>query len=195
MSALPDLETLRALYKREQETFRAQSHRLDEIQATKAEDLTPADCKNAVFYWDRSTIEQCNRHLNELEDIEDPTAEQKLIRAELNKIVTLGDHIMERRVRVREELEEKLGKVDMTPAPPRPQTQTGSSAAVEAKRDDEKTQRGPTPVPSAPKSASTPASAPEPEPKQDPEQEDIDPKQLYQILKVEPDASLDVIKK
>lgn len=202
MSALPDLETLRALYKREQETFRAQSHRLDEIQATKAEDLTPAD-RNAVFYWDGSNIEQCNRHLNELEDIEDPTAEQKLIRAELNKIVTLGDHIMERRVRVREELEEKLGKVDMTSAPLQPQaatTETSASAKVEVSHAAEGTQRTPTPVPSAPKPAPAPIPAPEPEPQSEPpapepEQEDIDPKQLYQILKVEPDASLEVIKK
>jgi len=195
----PDIDTLRAWLQRDQAAFRAQSQRLDEIQRTKAEDLTPAD-RNAVFNWDSSVIKTCEQHLGIMDTIENPTAEQKQIQSGLANIVFLGDHIMERRNLVRDQLGEKLGKVDMTPATLEPQAAAptaASPAPAEGLPAAEQPKRAPTPIPAAP----APAADPEPpkagptEPEPEPEQEDIDPKQLYQILKVKPDASLDVIKK
>lgn len=187
MAEHPDINTLHAWLKRDQEAFRAQSHRLDEIQQAKAEDLSPAD-RNAVFNWDKSTIKECNKHLSIMEEIESPTAEEKQIMQELNKLVNLGDHIMERRNAVQAELEEKLGRVEV-----QPETRaTHASASI---------------PPSVEPSVGQPAKDMSPEPAPEAEshhgsqldteagQEEIDPKELYQILGVEPDASSEVIKK
>lgn len=171
----PDIETLRAWLERDQQAFQAQRLRLDEIQRTKAEDLTPAD-RNAVFNWDSSVIKTCEHHLEIMDQIEAPTPEQKQIKQALGKLVFLGDHIKERRNLVRDELEEKMGKVDMTPASletnaAAPHTYTSASST--SKPEHEQTSQA----------------------EAEQEQEDTDPKSLYQILKVEPDASLEVIKK
>jgi ribosomal protein L17 len=107
MTTHPDIESLRALVKRDQEFFHIQSQRLAEIQQSDPETLSDAD-KNSISSWDKSVIKDCNRQLMMLEEISAPTVEEREIMQELNKLITLGDHIMERRNLVHAELNDRI---------------------------------------------------------------------------------------
>jgi ribosomal protein L17 len=107
MTTHPDIESLRALVKRDQEFFHIQSQRLAEIQQSDPETLSDAD-KNSISSWDKSVIKDCNRQLMMLEEISAPTVEEREIMQELNKLITLGDHIMEKRNLVHAELNDRI---------------------------------------------------------------------------------------
>lgn len=107
MSAHPDIETLRQMVKRDQEFFRAQNQRLTEIQQSDPETLNDVD-RNSLSNWDKSVVKDCNLQLSMLEEIAEPTAEERTIMQELNKLISLGDHIMERRNLVQTELNDRL---------------------------------------------------------------------------------------
>lgn len=108
MTTNPNIETLREILKRDQAIFDAQSKRLMEIQRSSPEDMTSAD-KNSLHNWDKSIVKDCNRQLLLLEEIESPTVEEREIMQELNKLISLGDHILERRNLLQAELFEKIG--------------------------------------------------------------------------------------
>lgn len=103
----PSLTTLRTLLERDTAYFATQRQRLEEIQATPASKLSKAD-RNALQNWDKSVIKDCERQLLVLEEIENPTSEEREVMRELHKLVVLGDHIVERRNAVWAELEGKL---------------------------------------------------------------------------------------
>jgi ribosomal protein L17 len=107
MSTDPDIESLRALVKRDQEFFHIQIQRLAEIQQSDPETLSDAD-RNSISSWDKSVIKDCNRQLMMLEEIPAPTVEEREIMQELNKLITLGDHIMEKRNLVHAELNDRI---------------------------------------------------------------------------------------
>jgi ribosomal protein L17 len=107
MANHPDIESLRALVKRDQEFFHIQSQRLAEIQQSDPETLSDAD-KNSISSWDKSVIKDCNRQLMMLEEIAAHTVEEREIMQELNKLITLGDHIMEKRNLVHAELNDRV---------------------------------------------------------------------------------------
>jgi hypothetical protein len=107
MSAHPNIETLRDLVTRDREFFKAQSQRLTEIQQSDPNTLSDVD-KNALSNWDKSVVTDCNRQLLLLEEIKQPSAEERAIMRELHELITLGDHIMEKRNLVRSELNDRL---------------------------------------------------------------------------------------
>jgi ribosomal protein L17 len=107
MATHPDIKSLRELVKRDQEFFQIQSQRLAEIQQSDPETLSDAD-KNSISSWDKSVIKDCNRQLMILEEISAPTVEEREIMQELNKLITLGDHIMEKRNLVHAELNDRI---------------------------------------------------------------------------------------
>jgi hypothetical protein len=115
MSAHPSIETLRELVTRDQAFFKAQSQRLSEIQQSDPNTLSDAD-KNSLSNWDKSVVTDCNRQLLLLEEIEQPSADERAIMRELHNLITLGDHIMEKRNLVRAELNDRLNAVKKSKA-------------------------------------------------------------------------------
>jgi hypothetical protein len=107
MATHPDIESLRELVKRDQEFFHIQSQRLAEIQQSDPGTLSDAD-RNSISSWDKSVIKGCNRQLMMLEELPAPTVEEREIMQELNKLITLGDHIMEKRNLVHVELNDRI---------------------------------------------------------------------------------------
>ena len=107
MSVHPSIESLRNLVARDREFSKAQSQRLIEIQQSDPNTLSDVD-RNALSNWDESVVTDCNRQLLLLEEIKQPSAEERAIMNELNELITLGDHIMEKRNLVRAELNDRL---------------------------------------------------------------------------------------
>lgn len=198
MPAHPNIETLRELVKRDQEFFKAQSQRLEEIQQAAPEDLSNAD-RNALQNWDKSVVKDCNRQLLLLEEIEQPTTEERQIMQELNKLIVLGDHIMERRNLVQSELHAKLAAMQAAKA-----QEEGITGVVHS-GDPVKS-----PTPSVEHDVSTPPNAQssppdnaedvevdnatEP-PRTDEVIDGVDPKVLYAMIKTTPDAPFSEVKK
>ena len=107
MSVHPSIESLRNLVARDREFSKAQSQRLIEIQQSDPNTLSNVD-RNALSNWDKSVVTDCNRQLLLLEEIKQPSAEERAIMNELNELITLGDHIMEKRNLVHAELNDRL---------------------------------------------------------------------------------------
>jgi hypothetical protein len=216
MSAPPSIETLRELVSRDQAFFKAQSQRLSEIQESDPNTLSDAD-NNSLSNWDKSVVADCNRQLLLLEEIEQPSADERAIMKELHNLITLGDHIMEKRNLVRAELNDRLNAVKKSKVG-KPVIEDKEKTEPVATRphvhfaDTEKTSNTVTTTPSepAPKAAPSPSGHTQSPPvpadinsndvavtatHDSKDAEAIDPKFLYNILKVDPDASLVDIKK
>lgn len=218
MSAHPSIETLRDLVARDQAFFKAQSQRLAEIQQSDPETLSDAD-KNALSNWDKSVVTDCNRQLLLLEEIAQPTAEECAIMKELNNLITLGDHIMEKRNLVRAELNDRLNAAKKAKAGQSTSVGSGKAAPVTTPlqetpvaTDQAATAATTTsphtiprkPVPSATTSTRSPPMPRDGTPDDDAEGAEthdsdntavINPKLLYDILQAKPDASLNDLKK
>jgi hypothetical protein len=110
MSVNPSVESLRAQATRDREFFKAQSQRLIEIQQSDPNTLNDVD-RNALSNWDKSVVTDCNRQLLRLEDIKQPSPEERAVMKELHELIILGDHIMEKRNLVRAELNDRLNAV------------------------------------------------------------------------------------
>jgi hypothetical protein len=93
MSNHPDIVTVRAWVQRDQEAFRIQNEWLDELQNTPKEKLNPS-YRNVLQQWDRSIVKDCNKHLSAMEDVDNPSVEERSLMQELNKLVNLGDHMV-----------------------------------------------------------------------------------------------------
>ncbi|KAM0717417.1 hypothetical protein Q7P37_007269 [Cladosporium fusiforme] len=212
MSTHPNIEALRDMVKRDHEHFKIQSQRLHEIQHSSPEEFNNAD-KNALQNWDKSVIKDCNRQLLLLEEIETPTAEEREIMQELNKLIVLGDHIMERRNLVQAEIYAKLAVVEALKTPKEeadnvahpvdaaaastssPEhvvpsaSQVPEAAIAESSADASSRQETPSPTLSYEETDSIHEAT-------DAAQiEDIDPKMLYEVIKAKPDAPLSEVKK
>lgn len=209
MSTHPDIETLRHMVKRDQDFFRDQNQRLTEIQQSDPETLSDAD-RNSLSNWDKSVVKDCNHQLLLLEDIAEPTAEERTIMQELNKFISLGDHIMERRNLVQAELNDRMNAMKKSarakakaeekrptskarPLPiPTPKEKTSEhdhGAESVATEPSENSDSPPETGTSSPKSALlTPAS-------DEFDHFTFDPKDLYAIIRVQPDAPTSDVKK
>jgi hypothetical protein len=216
MSAHPSIETLRELVTRDQAFFKAQSQRLSEIQESDPNTLSDAD-KNALSNWDKSVVTDCNRQLLLLEEIEQPSADERAVMKELHNLITLGDHIMEKRNLVRAELNDRLNALKKSKAAKSVSTGSEKTVPVATRphvhfADTDEASNTVKTTPSYPthKAIPSPSShTPSPPTPADTHSNDvvvaatydsnetevIDPKILYNILKVEPDASLVDIKK
>jgi hypothetical protein len=216
MSAHPSIETLHELVTRDQAFFKAQSQRLSEIQQSDPNTLSDAD-KNSLSNWDKSVVTDCNRQLLLLEEIEQPSADERAIMRELHNLITLGDHIMEKRNLVRAELNDRLNAVRKSKAGKSVPENTKKTEPVATtphvhfadtgKASNTVTITPSEPAPEAVASTSGHTHSPHVPADINPndvalaathdskDTEAIDPKVLYNILKVEPDASLVDIKK
>jgi hypothetical protein len=213
MSAHPNIESLRELITRDQAFFKAQSQRISEIQQSDPNALSDSD-KSALANWDRSVVTDCDRQLLRLEEIKKPTAEERAIMKELNNLITLGDHIMERRNLVHAELNDRLNamkkakatkrtptgikKAEPVATPPQ-ETSMDVKTAANAGIDTSSPSNIPTAIPSASLSLQT---TPTPKDNDTNNVEDtnddtevVNRKIIYEMLKVGPDATLNDIKK
>jgi hypothetical protein len=132
---------------------------------------------------------------------------------ELHELIILGDHIMEKRNLVRAELNDRLNAVKKSKAAKSPPTNKGKAEPVETLPQgtpvnvEQKANIGTasSPTDAAPDTAPLPSTSSETPPTSQHSppnnlevgliQETADPKILYETLGVEPDASLDDIKK
>lgn len=212
MSAHPSIETLRDLVARDREFFKAQSQRLAEIQQSDPNTISDVD-RNALSNWDKSVVTDCNRQLLLLEEIKQPSAEERAIMRELHELIILGDHIMEKRNLVRAELNDRLNAVKKSKAAKSaPLKNEKVSPAMTPLRETPKNTNQKadlaattSPIDAVPDEVSLPSASTEtpPMPHDSPSndlevgliRETVNPKILYETLGVEPDASLDIIKK
>ncbi|GAB7363335.1 hypothetical protein MBLNU230_g3616t1 [Neophaeotheca triangularis] len=93
------------LIAREQTSHSQLASFLDRIQQTSPEDLT-ADERSRLVNFDRTAIRECNAELTLMENVEDPTPEQKRLAKELDRLVSLLDEVVSRALVLRDE---KLG--------------------------------------------------------------------------------------
>jgi hypothetical protein len=213
MSAHPSIETLRDLVTRDRDFFKAQSQRLIEIQQSDPNTISDVD-RNALSNWDKSVVTDCNRQLLLFEEIKQPSAEERAIMKELHELIILGDHIMEKRNLVRAELNDRLNAIKKSKATKSAKANnekaepavTPSRVALE--NIDQKTNIS---TASSPTDAAVPDTAPLPSTTSEllPRPQDSQPNNLeaglireaadssilYETIGVEPDASLDSIKK
>lgn len=217
MSVNPSIESLRAQVTRDREFFKAQSQRLIEIQQSDPNTLSDMD-KNALSNWDKSVVTDCNRQLLRLEDIKQPSPEERAVMKELHELIILGDHIMEKRNLVRAELKDRLNAVKKCKASKSATVHSDKvkPAAISLRETSEgidQTATVPTtrattgavaetvPVPTT--SVDTPHTLPDSQ-INDPgtgsvydsiDEEAIGPRILYETLGLKPDATLNEIKK
>ncbi|GAB7333322.1 hypothetical protein MBLNU13_g04951t1 [Cladosporium sp. NU13] len=215
MSAHPSIETLRDLVTRDREFFKAQSQRLIEIQQSDPNSLSDVD-KNALSNWDKSVVTDCNRQLLLLEEIKQPSAEERAIMKQLHELIILGDHIMEKRNLVRAELNDRLNAAKKSKAAKSaPLNKEKAEPAAEPSQDihgntDQKASVASTssPADAVPDTAPVPSARTETSPRSQDSSpnnlevgliqdtvDTVNPKILYETLGVEPDAFLDEIKK
>lgn len=215
MSAHPSIETLRDLVTRDREFFKAQSQRLAEIQQSDPNIISDVD-KNALSNWDKSVVTDCNRQLLLLEEIKQPSAEERAIMRELHELITLGDHIMEKRNLVSAELNDRLNAMKKSKAA-KSATANNGKAEPAMKPSSEahantNTEANVLATTSSTDAVSDTAPLPFTRTESPPMPQDsspnnlevglvhdnvdiVNPKILYETLGVEPDASLDQIKK
>lgn len=196
------------MVKRDQEFFKDQNQRLTEIQQSNPDTLSDAD-KNSLSNWDKSVIKDCNHQLLLLEEIDDPTAEERIIMQELNKLISLGDHIMERRNLVQSELTDRhnaMKKSAQAKAKPEEKSLEGeacpvstSTTAVDIATTDqlvdavtEEHEASGSPHVTG---CSSPKAALITHVSDEPDGFAFDPKDLYAIIRVEPNATLNEVKK
>nr|OQO23299.1 hypothetical protein B0A51_06463 [Rachicladosporium sp. CCFEE 5018] len=223
MSPYPSIETVRAWVARDEEAFRRQNAFLNDLQRTPASELKPYH-RNVIAQWDRSIIKDCNRHLYILEDIESPSAEGRELMQQLNRLVVLGDHMVDRALAVQAELEAKLGAVDMSDEPlPVPKAKESVEETVGSKpltmpfppMENPPSSVRTNPLPTVEKPLPEPASIPHtvvrtPSPPDQPaaapgvedesamqgeELEPVTPSDLYALLGVAPDIPFTDLKK
>lgn len=213
MSAHPNIETLRDLVARDREFFKAQNQRLIEIQQSDPNTLSDVD-KKALSNWDKSVVTDCNRQLLLLEEIKQPSAEERATMKELHELIILGDHIMEKRNLVRAELNNRLNAVNASKAAKSaPTNKKSAGPAMAPPREtlgntDQRADLATTASPNngVPDEVSLPSTTTTEAPpaSQDSHSTNLEvgliqkvanPRILYEALGVEPDASLEVIKK
>lgn len=221
MATHPDIKSLRELVKRDQEFFQIQSQRLAEIQQSDPETLSDAD-KNSISSWDKSVIKDCNRQLMILEEISAPTVEEREIMQELNKLITLGDHIMEKRNLVHAELNDRINAMNKsewakskssindhtqkTPdSIPTPLTERETAPVNDQTLDSDDLNRSKTAAPATdPPTTSQSSTIVEGHVRETDEHSEtlsdddtaaFDPKELYAIMKIDPETATPLVKK
>ena len=221
MATHPDIKSLRELVKRDQEFFQIQSQRLAEIQQSDPETLSDAD-KNSISSWDKSVIKDCNRQLVMLEEISAPTVEEREIMQELNKLITLGDHIMEKRNLVHAELNDRINAMNKsewakskssindhtqkTPdSIPTPLTERETAPVNDQTLDPDDLNRSKTAAPATdPPTTAQSSTVVEGHVRETDEHSEtlsnddtaaFDPKELYAIMKIDPGTATPLVKK
>lgn len=208
------LDELQKLEHRGRAAFDALNERIAELQRMSPGAMMSG--RNNLGTWDRYTVTQFSKHLDHMEEIASPTREQRLIMAELHKLVSLGDHMIEKTNVMQALMKEKAPKIrkrkDVTmearqaqqteveeeinpgrkASQSEPKVEATSSKAAESKpAASEAPPRIPTPAPIV---EETPSSVEPPTPTAG-EQQRANNLLAYDMLGMAPDAPLAEIKK
>ncbi|QIX00563.1 hypothetical protein AMS68_006080 [Peltaster fructicola] len=116
MAPIPSLDELRSWLIRDQAALNAMSERLEELESMSAEELSTSG-RNSLSTWDRSIVTECNSHLDAMEQIKAPSKQERIIMAELHKLVDLGDHMLERVNLMQATIKEKTAKSESARKP------------------------------------------------------------------------------
>jgi len=92
MSSTSDIKTLRAQVANDLEIYKAEKARFYRLQDLEPEEVTEAD-RMSIINWSRASIRDYSFRLEILEDLDDPTVEQKEVMQLLNRLIMLGDEV------------------------------------------------------------------------------------------------------
>ncbi|TKA78974.1 hypothetical protein B0A55_02558 [Friedmanniomyces simplex] len=146
MTDASDIETLRAQVANDLDIYKAEKERFYRLQGVEPEKISETDCKS-IINWSRASIRDYSMRLEQLEDLDNPTVEQKEVMQLLNRLIMLGDEIGEITSSFIRGYEAKFGRLEHSVA--------AKHAPALSKVTNDK--RSMTPV-----SAATPASPVEP---------------------------------
>ncbi|KAK4888407.1 hypothetical protein LTR27_012684 [Elasticomyces elasticus] len=94
-SAMPEptaIELLRTQVGSDLEIYKAEKKRFYKLRDLGEDDVTETD-RNFIINWSRASIRDYSERLEQLEDLDDPTVEQKEVMQLLNQLIMLGDEI------------------------------------------------------------------------------------------------------
>ncbi|KAK3621195.1 hypothetical protein LTR56_017149 [Elasticomyces elasticus] len=92
MSEPTAIELLRTQVGSDLEIFKAEKKRFYKLRDLGEENVTETD-RNFIINWSRASIRDYSKRLEQLEDLDDPTLEQKEVMQLLNQLIMLGDEI------------------------------------------------------------------------------------------------------
>ncbi|KAK1056939.1 hypothetical protein LTR12_008139 [Friedmanniomyces endolithicus] len=119
MSSTSDIQNLRAQVANDLNIYKAEKIRFYRLQDLEPEEVTEAD-RMSIINWSRASIRDYSFRLELLEDLDDPTVEQKEVMQLLNRLIMLGDEIGEITSSFIERYETKFGKTRNDPATANP---------------------------------------------------------------------------
>ncbi|KAK0290614.1 DnaJ (Hsp40), sub C, member 17 [Friedmanniomyces endolithicus] len=126
MSSTSDIKNLRAQVANDLNIYKAEKARFYRLQGLEPEEVTEAD-RMSIINWSRASIRDYSFPVEQLEDLVDPTVEQKEVMQLLNRLIMLGDEIGEITSSFIERYETKFGKSRDNPASPLPATSKPTS--------------------------------------------------------------------
>ncbi|KAK5729639.1 hypothetical protein LTR17_011826 [Elasticomyces elasticus] len=94
-SAMPEptaIELLRTQVGSDLEIYKAEKKRFYKLRDVGEDNVTETD-RNFIINWSRASIRDYSERLEQLEDLDDPTVEQKEVMQLLNQLIMLGDEI------------------------------------------------------------------------------------------------------
>ncbi|KAK3630800.1 hypothetical protein LTR56_017217 [Elasticomyces elasticus] len=94
-SAMPEptaIELLRTQVGSDLEIYKAEKKRFYKLRDLGEDNVTETD-RNFIINWSRASIRDYSERLEQLEDLDDPTVEQKEVMQLLNQLIMLGDEI------------------------------------------------------------------------------------------------------
>ncbi|KAK0335224.1 hypothetical protein LTR02_011797 [Friedmanniomyces endolithicus] len=119
MSSTSDIQNLRAQVANDLDIYKAEKIRFYRLQDLEPEEVTEAD-RMSIINWSRASIRDYSFRLEQLENLDDPTVEQKEVMQLLNRLIMLGDEIGEITSSFIERYETKFGKSKDNPAAANP---------------------------------------------------------------------------
>ncbi len=92
MSSTSDIQNLRAQVANDLDIYKAEKIRFYRLQDLEPEEVTEAD-RMSIINWSRASIRDYSFRLEQLENLDDPTVEQKEVMQLLNRLIMLGDEV------------------------------------------------------------------------------------------------------
>lgn len=105
------IDTLRDHVARDMETAKLQKARFLRLQGTAPEEITESD-RNSIINWSRSSITDYNAQLDRMEQIDQPSKEEKEVMQQLIQLIVLGDQIHDYTRSFLEKYEAKFGTIE-----------------------------------------------------------------------------------
>ncbi len=92
MSSTSDIKNLRAQVANDLDIYKAEKARFYRLQGLEPEEVTEAD-RMSIINWSRASIRDYSFRLEQLENLDDPTVEQREVMQLLNRLIMLGDEV------------------------------------------------------------------------------------------------------